>query len=65
MSNLYKMIPVNQAQQIVLENCWVLGSETIPAEEAIGRVLSAQVVAHDALPPFPASIKVISTFFDT
>ncbi|GAX85701.1 hypothetical protein CEUSTIGMA_g13115.t1 [Chlamydomonas eustigma] len=57
MSNVYSMIPVPQAQQIVLDHCWTLGSETIPSHEAVGRVLSVSVVAPDSLPPFPASIK--------
>lgn len=52
------MIPIPEAQEIVLKNTNVLASELVPLEEAVGRVLADTVTAKDDLPPFPASIKV-------
>ena len=53
----YAMIPIPQAQRTVLDHTWVLPPETVPLMHALGRTLAAPVVARDALPPFPASIK--------
>jgi hypothetical protein len=58
MSSAYKMISVPLAQKTVLDNTWVLPSESVPLMEALGRTLAMPVVARDSLPPFPASIKV-------
>ena len=57
MASNYAMIPIPQAQRTVLDHTWVLPPETVPLMHALGRTLAAPVVARDALPPFPASIK--------
>lgn len=54
----YKMITIPEAQRTVLEQARVLDSETLGLDAVLGRVLSADVIAPEALPPFPASIKV-------
>ena len=54
----YKMISIPEAQRTVLDQARVLDSETLGLDAVLGRVLSADVVAPEALPPFPASIKV-------
>lgn len=54
----YKMISIPEALDTVLQHTPVLGSETVPLQAALGRILAATVTAKDALPPFPASIKV-------
>lgn len=46
------MITVDEAIGIVLERVELLGSETIPLEDAPGRILDEPVVADIALPPF-------------
>lgn len=46
------MITVDEAIGIVLERVELLGSETIPLEDASGRILDEPVVADIALPPF-------------
>ncbi|XP_063217717.1 gephyrin [Bacillus rossius redtenbacheri] len=56
-TSAYPLIDVQTAQQTVLEHARVLGTETVKFKDALGRVLSEDVVARDALPPFPASIK--------
>lgn len=53
----YKMISIPEALDTVLQHTPVLGTETVPLQAALGRVLAAAVTATDALPPFPASIK--------
>lgn len=57
----YRMIPIPEAQQIVLDRTWSLPPETVPLMQALGRTLASPVVARDSLPPFPASIKVWGT----
>lgn len=54
----FPMIPIPDAQRIVLEQTRVLGVEEVGVGAAFGRVLASTVTASDALPPFPASIKV-------
>lgn len=54
----YKMIPIPEAQEIVLRETHVNDIVTIPIHEALGFVLAESVTAKDDLPPFPASIKV-------
>lgn len=54
----YKMISIPEALDTVLQNTPVLQTETVPLQAALGRILAAAVTAKDALPPFPASIKV-------
>ena len=55
---LYRMIPIPEAQRIVMDCTSTLPSVTLPLIEALGRTLASPVVARDSLPPFPASIKV-------
>ena len=57
-SSLYTMIPIPEAQRIVLDNTPVLPPETVTLPQALGRTLAVPVQAPDSLPPFPASIKV-------
>jgi hypothetical protein len=52
------MILIPEAQRIVLEQIRPLGTEQVDISAALGRVLAATITAPDALPPFPASIKV-------
>lgn len=54
----YKMISIPEALSTVLQHTPVLPPEDVPLQAALGRVLAATVTAKDALPPFPASIKV-------
>merc|ERR1719334_374247 len=61
------MISVEEAQQIVISHCQslltqveglsCLGSELVASSAGLGRLLNQDVLAVDALPPFPASIK--------
>jgi molybdopterin molybdotransferase len=46
------MITVDQALEIILSRVRALGTETIPLEQAHGRVLAQDVVADMDLPPF-------------
>jgi molybdenum cofactor synthesis domain-containing protein len=46
------MIAVAEAIQIVLQQTPSLGSESVPLPEALGRILSEDVVADTDLPPF-------------
>lgn len=54
----YKMISIPEALDTVLQHTPVLATETVSLQSALGRVLAGTVTARDALPPFPASIKV-------
>lgn len=54
----YKMISIPEALDTALQHTPVLGTETVSLQAALGRILAATVTAKDALPPFPASIKV-------
>lgn len=58
----YPLVSVVHAQQIVEKHAVALPSEEVGLQEALGRVLAQTVLASDDLPPFPASIKVI-TFY--
>lgn len=54
----YPMVPVREAQDIVLANCKVaLDLETVRSGEALHRVAGQDVFAREPLPPFAASIK--------
>ncbi|MFZ9018055.1 MAG: gephyrin-like molybdotransferase Glp, partial [Ilumatobacteraceae bacterium] len=46
------MIPLEDAQSLVVDRCSVLGSIEVPFEEAVGLVLAADVVAEELVPPF-------------
>ena len=49
------MIDLEDAQRLVLEACPPLAPVTVAAEEALGRVLAADIVAAEAVPPFANS----------
>jgi len=53
----YPMLPVADALAIVLAQAAPLPAVTAPLDAALGRVLAADVLAADPLPPFPASVK--------
>lgn len=46
------MIPVADAIQIVLQQTSLLGTESVPIGEVLGRILGEDVVADSDLPPF-------------
>lgn len=48
-------IPVEKARALILQHCAALGSERIALEEADGRVLAADVIAQESMPPFARS----------
>ncbi|XP_040949313.1 molybdopterin biosynthesis protein CNX1 isoform X7 [Gossypium hirsutum] len=52
-----KMIPVDEALQIVLSVAQKLPPVTVPLHQALGKVLAQDIVPPDPLPPYPASIK--------
>ena len=47
------MISYLQAQKIVVEQARSFGTETVPLEQAFGRVLTGSVRADRDYPPFP------------
>ena len=51
------MLSVDQALDTVLSHSFGLGTQKVGYAEALGHILAEDVVAKDALPPFPASIK--------
>ncbi len=53
----YPMIPVEEAQQIVLAHVAPLPAEDVPFTEALNRVLAQDVYAGEDMPPFAASAK--------
>ncbi|NOZ05761.1 MAG: molybdopterin molybdotransferase MoeA [Chloroflexi bacterium] len=53
----YPMIPVEEAQQIVLAHVAPLPAEDVPFDEALDRVLAEDVYAGEDMPPFAASAK--------
>ncbi len=53
----FPMISVKEAQEIILSHCYLKTFETIDYMDSVGRVLAADVLSHDPLPPFPASMK--------
>ena len=52
------MIPIPEAQAIVLGLTRELGREGVPLQDALGRILYAPITSPDSVPPFPASVKV-------
>jgi len=50
-----EMKPLEAARSEVLSTVRVLGAETVPIWEALGRVLAADVIAPEDVPPFPNS----------
>ena len=55
MSTATKLIPVAEAQRLVLERARRLDAERVPVERAAGRVLAEPASAVTDLPPFPSS----------
>jgi molybdopterin molybdotransferase len=51
----YPMVSVDQAIEVILQNVALLGTEIVPLDRAIGRVLAETVYAADDMPPFVAS----------
>jgi molybdopterin molybdotransferase len=54
-STATKLIPVAEAQRLVLERTHRLDAERVPVERAAGRVLAEPASAVTDLPPFPSS----------
>jgi molybdopterin molybdotransferase len=50
-----ELIPLEEAQRLVLKRAKPLEAERVPIERAFGRVLSAPAEAQCDLPPFPSS----------
>ncbi len=48
-------LPLEEARNLILENCIVLKSERVVLEEAEGRVLAEDIIARENLPPFSRS----------
>ena len=57
-ANLYKMLSIAEANQIVLGSISPLEAVDIDLLSATGYVLASDIMAQEPLPPFPASIKV-------
>ncbi|CAD5122882.1 DgyrCDS11282 [Dimorphilus gyrociliatus] len=53
----YPMISVEEALSKVLEQVELLPTETVNYKNALHRIVAEDVLAKDALPPYPASIK--------
>lgn len=53
----FPMKTVDEAQKIVLDQCFSLALETVDYMESIGHVLAEDIYSKDPLPPFPASMK--------
>jgi gephyrin len=53
----YPMLPVADALALVLAQATPLPPVTVTLAAAQGRILAADILAPDALPPFPASVK--------
>ena len=49
------MIPVGKALKIIDENIGPLGSERVPIDECVGRVLAENIIADCDMPPFDRS----------
>ena len=56
-ANLYKMLSIAEANQIVQGSISPLEAIDIDLLSATGYVLASDVIAQEPLPPFPASIK--------
>ncbi len=53
----YPMLPVADALALILAQAAPLPPVTVTLAAAQGRILAADILAQDALPPFPASVK--------
>lgn len=49
------LLPLEEARALILARCAALGGETVPLEEADGRVLAEDVTAPESMPPFDRS----------
>ena len=49
------LVSIDEAQQLILERVARLPGESVPVEEAVGRVLTTQATAEIDLPPFDSS----------
>jgi molybdopterin molybdotransferase len=49
------LLPVDEAVERLLSGVEPLGSETVPLDAALGRVLAGEIAARLTQPPFPAS----------
>jgi molybdopterin molybdotransferase len=50
------LVPIDDARQAILARCHgPLGTETLAVEQALDRVLAAEVIATGDVPPFPSS----------
>ncbi|MDQ3866900.1 MAG: molybdopterin molybdenumtransferase MoeA, partial [Actinomycetota bacterium] len=50
-----ELLPVDEAQRLILERARPLEGERVPIERAAGRVLVERAAAATDLPPFPSS----------
>src|SRR5437588_5402998 len=49
------MIPISKAIELIEQNVPQLGTETIPIDRIVGRVLAEDIIADTDLPPFDRS----------
>ena len=49
------MIPIAEAIKLIEQNVTVLGTESVPIREIVGRILAEEIVADMDLPPFDRS----------
>jgi molybdopterin molybdotransferase len=60
-----KMVTVKEATDIILQNCYLSASESVPITESVGRVLSEGIIADRDFPPFDrVSMDGIALSFD-
>lgn len=61
MKTIPAMISIDEALRTVLEVAQRLPPVIVSLHDALGKVLAEDIRAPDPLPPYPASVKVIST----
>ena len=54
----YELIPIVEAQRIVLSKATRSTEVSVALSESLGAVLARDVCAREPMPPFPASIMV-------
>jgi gephyrin len=54
------MLSVQDALHIVLSHAHLLQPVSVSLRQALGRILAEDLTAPDPLPPYPASVKVLS-----
>lgn len=57
MESVYPMLPVDEALAVVLAQAAPLPAVKYELQAALGAILAEPIVAGEALPPFPASVK--------